>query len=283
MALKGQILLFCIVLYADAELLRSPFPGGYAMGTLGAIGRDYNLTENNYDGVRSETAKKVITGCDISWVGYYDAMDNLQDRSLYQVALDGYIVTHKLSLKVSVCYFDALATYYEQNARVTAGYRIAPFFEAAVILSGERKSIRGAENGSHTVAVSGGSVHVYLQKVSAYLQCDNLVVKHSQTAGVDPDCKFTCGFYTRRTRLGAQGFQIEITPESMKPFRWKIGEEVRFLKYLGMQVAIGNNPVQIAMGLIVELKGSSVTASLVNSENLGWSRGVNIGYRRNNP
>jgi hypothetical protein len=87
--------------------------------------------------------------------------------------------------------------------------------------------------------------------------------------GSEPAISIACGIHTQHSRFGAQGVIIEITPTESSPIRLKIGEEVRFIKWCGIQIAIANNPVQISFGLSIDLINTLTTASLVNQPELG--------------
>jgi len=280
MEVKFKAFLLVLFVSISAELLRSPFPSGYSMGTLGAIIHDDIADNTHLSMVPAIHNRSFKCGADLSIVNYYDKMNNLCDRSLYQLSIGGYYRWKHILLKLNMSHFDALSTYFEQSASLSGDFYIIDIMALGIVFSGQRVSIRGVETGAHFTGVMGGSASIRLARVNISFKCRNLVVKKTQTPGVDPSLQFTCGIETPLSRIGSQGFLIEITPDEQKPFRWIMGEEIWLRNWLGAQIAIANNPLQVGLGIAVSISKGLFTGSIVNNEQLGWSRGLYLGWKK---
>lgn len=280
MAIKVVSLLMLLYLTISAELLRDPFPLGYGMGNLGTI-----LWYNGHSARQSWIPAAVCDsslrkGFDIAVVSYYEEMDNLQDRYLYQLSGGGFLTYKHLYIKTSFSYFDAFNTYFEQSLFLSAAVSLARSLNISLEARAYRVGLSGVGDEVHTIGELGMSAWFGMPFVAFSLQCKHLIVKKSNIDGMDPQLSVTCGIHTPSSRFGAQGVMVEITPHEDSSLRWKIGEEVRLLKWLAIQVGIANNPVLVGVGLSIDLQLSSVTAALVNQPQLGWSRGIYLGYSR---
>jgi hypothetical protein len=278
MAMKWASLLLLFNLLTSAESLRDPFSMGYNMGNLGTI-----LWYNGYSARQSwipaafcdSSLKK---GLDIAVVSYYEEMDNLQDRYLYQLSGGGFFTNKHLYIKASFGYFDAFNTYFEQSLFLSAALSLMRSLNISLEGRAYRVGLSGVSNEAHTIGELGLSAWLGRQFVAFSLQCKHLIIKKSGIDGMDPQFSVTCGIHTPLSRFGAQGVLLEISPHEVSPVRWKIGEEVRIFKWLALEVGIANNPVLVGLGLSVDLQFPSVAAALVNQPQLGWSRGIYVGY-----
>ena len=280
MAIKGASLLLFFNLLINAEMLREPFPIGYGMSNLGTIlwSNGYSARQSWIPAAVSDSSLK--KGLDIAVVSYYDEMDNLQDRYLYQLICGGFLTTRYIYLKTSFSYFDAFNTYFEQSFFFSVALSLVPSLNVSLESTAYRVGLSGIDSEVHTIGEMGFSAWFEMHFVALSLQCKHLIVKKSAVDGLDPQLSVICGIHTPSSRFGAQGVVAEITPNESNPLRWKIGEEVRVLRWLAIEVGIANNPVQVAMGLSIDLQRPSVTVALVNQPQLGWSKGVCLGYSR---
>jgi hypothetical protein len=280
MAIKGVSLLLLLNLWIGAELLCDPFSVGYNMGNLGTI-----LWYNGYSARQSCIPAAICDsslkrGFDIAVVSYYGEMDNLQDRYLYQLSGGGFLTYKHFYIKANFSYFDAFNTYFEQSLSLSAALSLVRSLNISLEGRAYRVGLSGVGDAVHTIGDLGLSAWLGLQFVAFSLQCKHLIIKKSNFDGMDPQMSVICGIHTPLSRFGAQGVMLEITPHEVSPLRWKIGEEVRVLKWLAIQVGIANNPVLVGLGLSIDLQYPSVAVALVNQPQLGWSRGIYMGYSR---
>jgi hypothetical protein len=250
------------------------------MGNLGTIVWDNSssATQSWIPAAFCDTA--LGTGLNITAVTYYDDMDNLQNRPIYEVTGGGYFTSRYIYLKLSSTFFEALDTYYEQSLFLSTAVAVLPSLKISMECRGYRIGIHNSEDAVHTISELGFSVWFRIRYAAISLQSDHIIIKQSKSTGTAPLFNVKCGIHTKASRFGAQGVMLEITPQEQFPLRWKIGEEIRILKWLGVQVGLANNPVQIAFGLSVDMNHSAFSASLVNHPQLGWSKGVFIGCFR---
>lgn len=277
MAMKSMLIILFCSFCLFAEIRYSPFSTGYSMGNLGTIIWDntFCATQSWIPAAFCDTA--LGKGINITAVTYYDDMDNLQDRSIYEVTGGGYFTSRYVNIKLSGTFFNALDTYYEQSLFLSTAVAILPSLKISMECRGYRIGIHDQRNAVHTIGELGFTAWLRIRYAAISLQSDHIVVKQSTASGTAPLLNVKCGIHTRTNRFGAQGVMIEITPQEEFPLRWKIGEEIRILKWMGIQIGLANNPVQVALGLSVDMNHSGVSASLVNHPQLGWSKGVFIG------
>ncbi len=273
------IFLFCnFCLFANIRY--TPFSTGYSMGNLGTI-----IWDNTFCATQSWTPAAFCDsalgkGVNITAVTYYDDMDNLQNRSIYEVTGGGYLTSRYVNLKLSSTFFEVLDTYYEQSLFLSTAVAVFPFLKISIECRGYRIGIHNSQSAVHTIGELGFCAWLRIRSAAISLQSDHIIVKRSTASGTAPLLNVKCGIHTKTSRFGAQGVMIEITPQEQLPLRWKIGEEIRILKWLGIQIGLANNPVQVAFGLSVDMNHSAFSASLVNHPQLGWSKGVFMGYFR---
>lgn len=272
-------ILFCNF-FLFANIRYAPFPTGYSMGNLGTI-----IWDNTYCGTQSWTPAAFCDtalgkGVNITAVTYYDDMDNLQNRSIYEVTGGGYFTSRYIYIKLSSTYFDVLDTYYEQSFYFSTAVAVLPSLKVSMECRGYRIGIYNLRNTVHTIGELGFTAWLRIRSAAVSLQSDHIIVKRSTASGTAPLLNVKCGVHSKTSRFGAQGVMLEITPQEQFPLRWKIGEEIRILKWLGIQIGLANNPVQVALGLSVDMNHSGFSASLVNHPQLGWSKGVFMGYLR---
>lgn len=277
MALKNLICLILLSTVINAELLHAPFPQGYSMGTLGTV-----IYDNASGKITQETISPAgfYSGRNsmyLSFVSYFDKMDNLADRQMYSFSLGAIHRREKISVNAEISCFDALSTYYEQTGTLSFGYTPVSLLRLGLWASGQRQSIKGAENASHLDGTIGCSAGIIFTKVMFTLKCENVVVKKASAAGADPPLKVTLGIHSAASRLGVQGFLFEIEPQYEKTLRVKIGEEFWLCRWLGLQFSFAGNPLQVGLGMCVSVCKGLFSASLVHNEQLGWSEGFFLG------
>lgn len=278
MAIKIIFLLLFFISIPNAKLLCDPFPIGLSMSNLGAILWDKGCSGTQSWMPAAFCDSSLAQGINVAAVSYYDNMDNLQDKYIYQMSVGGFFTYHLIIMKMSISCFNAFETYFEQSLFLSTAIKLFPSLKASIDLRGYRIGLCGIGNASHTIGEAGFSSWIGLGYVGFSLQCDHLILKKSGVDGTDPPISISCGVHTRSNRIGAQGFIIEISPLLEHPLRYKIGEEIRIGNWFGIQAGLANNPVQISLGIVIDMHFPSIALSLVNQPDLGWSKGIFFGY-----
>lgn len=269
---------FTLVLQTNAAL-QDPFPGGYSMGNLGTI-----VCKDGPGGLQpwmpaAFGEKKTNWGLSAGAVSFYDKMGNFKDRSIYRVTGGGWFGYSFMNLKMSISQLDVLGVYYEQSVFGSAGISVFSLFDMSIEAAVYRTGLRNTKK-VRTTGELGISLWLPINLVSLAVSAEHCVIKKSGSYGADPPFTIRTGIHTELNRFGAQGVVIEIIPEYQKPIRLIIGEEYRILRWLGIHAAVGNNPVMIGIGLVIDWKKSGGSAALVNHPVLGWSRGFSVFYSK---
>ncbi|MDO5577564.1 MAG: hypothetical protein Q4F84_10840 [Fibrobacter sp.] len=277
---SGLIILLFTFAFQCFASLSDPFPGGYSMGNLGTI-----ICKNNASGMQpwtpaSQADQTPGWGVSVGAISYYSKGDNLSGKSIYKVIGGGWYNTAFMSLKMSISQLDALGIYYEQSLFCSAGKQFFSLLDISIEAWVHKSGLHSDSNQSHTIGEIGGSIRVPLNVVSLTFAIEHCVIKRSSTYGVNPPLTIKTGVHTKLNKFGAQGVLLEITPDYTKPIRLIIGEEIRILKWLGIHGAIGNNPVMIGIGLVVDWRNFDVNTALVNHTVLGWSKGFSASFKR---
>lgn len=278
MAIRIAFLLSILFSMTNAKLLCDPFPIGLSMSNLGAIIWDKGCSGTQSWIPAAFCDSSLGQGVNFAAVSYYDKMNNFQDRYFYQMSAGAFFTTHKVNMKFSLSYFDALETYFEQSLFLSTGIKIYRSFKASVDFRGYRIGLFGIDNASHTIGEAGFSLWSGSDYIGFSLQCDHFILKKSGVDGTDPSLSISCGVHTKSSRIGSQGFVIEASPFLEHPIRYKIGEEIRIGNLFGIQAGFANNPVQISLGIAIDMHFPSAALSLVSQSELGWSKGIFLGY-----
>ncbi len=275
MALKGAVCILALIALLWPNSLDGPFKTGFSMGTLGTI------TAKNSMLLCRDTLKRNSLGCKWSlsatYTSFYDAMDNLRDKNVYQVGIDAIVTRKHLLMYLSANQFNALLMYYEQYCTGGLDYELLNLISIGVAVTGLRTGIT-CYNDNHVSAMFNGNLKARINNVVIGGQILNVPLKSTKTSGVIPMLMYGFGIQTLENVFGTQAFRLEIRPDLEKKVRWLLGDELTIGKRITIQCAIANNPVQVSVGLQVELKSLLSSIALVNNEKLGWSKGVSFGW-----
>lgn len=255
--------------------LDGPFKTGFSMGTLGTV------TDKRYMLLCRDTLKKdgqsLQWGLSAMYTSFYDAMDNLRDKNVYQVGVDATVKKKQMLFYLSVKQLNALSIYYEQSCSAGLEYELLNLISMCIAVTGHRTGIT-YYNDNHVSAVFDGNLKARINNVVIGAQICNVPFKSTKTSGVMPMLIYSFGIQTLENIFGSQAFRLEIRPDLDKNARWILGDELAIGKRVTIQFAIANNPVQLSFGLQFELKSLQSSIALVNNEKLGWSKGVSFGW-----
>jgi hypothetical protein len=274
-AIKGAVITLVLTALLLSNSLDGPFKPGLTMGTLGAV------TDRNRMLLCRDTLKNngqaLLWDVLVTYTSFYDAMDNLRNKNVYQVGVDATVKKKRMLFFLSAHQFNALSVYYEQYGCASLEYELLNLISMGATITGQRTGIT-CYNENHISAVLGASLRVRINNAVIGAQICNVPLKSTITSGVMPMLIYSFGVQALENSFGAQGFRLEIRPDLDKSVRWILGDELTIGKRLTIQFAIANNPVQLSFGLLMKLKPLLSSIALVNNEKLGWSRGVSFGW-----
>jgi hypothetical protein len=274
-AIKSLVLTLVYAALLLSNSLDGPFKTGFSMGTLGAV------TDKNRMLLCRDTLKN--NGQALQWslsatyTSFYDAMDNLRDKNLYQVGVDATVKRKHMLLYLSANQLNAFSIYYEQYGCVGFDYELWNLISMGIAVTGHRTSI-ACYNDNHVSAVFDGNLKARINNVVISTQICNVPLKSTKTSGIMPMVMYGFRIQTLENVFGSQAFRLEIRPDHEKQVRWILGDEITIRKLVTIQFAIANNPVQLGFGFLVKLKPLRSSIALVNNEKLGWSKGVSFGW-----
>lgn len=277
MALIRSAAFLLIALILSAFALNNPFPVGYSMGNLGTVLWADAMSGNQPWISAAYATDSLQLTFQTSLISYYDEMSNLQDRPLYQISGGASINTHFLNCKISISHLNAFDTYFDQSAFLSVAFTRIPFVHIGLECTGNRSGLSGIDNKIHTTATLGCTGALHVKYAAVVFRADNICVKNSRSGGIAPLFFTQLGVHTIRNRFGAQGITIRYIPDDLSPISFSVGELFYPVPWFNIQAAFTNNPVQISIGLAVEIKNNCVEAALVNHPELGWSKGIFMG------
>jgi hypothetical protein len=274
-AIKSTVLILGLNVWILSNSLDGPFRSGFSMGTLGTV------TDKRAMLLCRDTLKNNRQACQwglsATYTSFYDAMDNLRDKNVYEVGGATSVKIQHMLIHLSVKQFNALSVYYEQYCSGGLDYEFLNLISIGVAVTGYRTGIT-CYNDNHVSAVFNGNIGARINNVVVGAQICNIPLKTTKTSGVMPLMMNGFGIQTLENRFGSQAFRIEIRPDLEKKVRWILGDELAIGKRIAIQFAIANNPVQLSFGLQFDLKSLLSSIALVNNERLGWSKGVCFGW-----
>jgi len=274
-AIKGAVLTLVSIVLVLSNSLDGPFTTGFQMGTLGTVTDKYRMLLCR-DTLKNNS--RALQWCvSATYTSFYDAMDNLRDKSVYQVGIDAMVKRKQLVLFLSASQLNALSIYYEQDCRAGLDYALLNLISMGVAVTGYRAGIT-AYNDNHVCAVFDANLKARINNIVIGTQICNVPIKSTKTSGVMPIVTYSFGIQTLENVFGSQAFKLEIRPDLDKQVRWILGDALTIGKQITVQFAIANNPVQLSFGLLVNLKTLRSSIALVNNEKLGWSKGVSFGW-----
>jgi hypothetical protein len=274
-ALKGAILILVSIALLLSNTLDGPFMTGFPMGTLGAVTDKHRMLLCR-DTLKNNS-QALQWGLSATYTSFYDAMDNLRDKNVYQVGIDATVKRKHMLMHLSANQFNALSVYYEQYCSGGLDYEFLNLISIGVAVTGYRTGIT-CYNDNHVSAVLNGRLSARINNVVIGAQVCNVPLKSTRTSGVMPMLVYGFGIQTLENIFGSQAFRLEIRPDLEKQVRWVLGDELAIGKIVTIQFAIANNPVQLSFGLQMEIKSLQSFVALVNNEKLGWSKGVGFGW-----
>jgi hypothetical protein len=274
-AIKGAVLILVSVVWLLSNSLDGPFRTGFSMGTLGTITnkRAMLLCRDTLKNNRGA----LQWGLSATYTSFYDAMDNLRDKNVYEVGGAASVKIKHLFVYLSVNQLNALSIYCEQYCTGGLDYEFLNLISIGVAVTGQRTGIT-CNNDNHISAVFDSNLKARINHVVIGAQVYNIPVKSTNTSGVMPRLVYSFGIQTLENVFGSQAFRLEIKPDLEKQVRWILGDELTIRKQLTIQFAIANNPVQLSFGLQFEMKSLLSSIAFVNNERLGWSKGVSFGW-----
>jgi hypothetical protein len=263
-----------ICIGAHAELVRSPFPQGYAMGNFGTIQWDQGLLSQQPWAPAAFSRDSARFGLSLCGVSFYDRMDNFSERLIYSAAAGVSMKLRKLALRVSYTRFSVLETYFEHSGFFSAGIPVFNSINVSIECTANRSGLYGEHGERRSFFGAGATLWVPWRLVCGSFSVANLPVEKAGVEGADALIALRAGVHTSYNRFGAQGVVVDIQPQLEKPVRLMIGEEIRLGRYLGIHAALSNNPVMIALGAVADIGTYGIGTSFVNHPVLGWSQGM---------
>lgn len=274
---------FILLIYSTADVsgvLNEPFPTGYAMQNFGTVIQANRISGRQPWNAACFARDSARMSLALSYVDYYDAMDNLTDEHIRQTSFGIWFPVHRFGIKCAFTLFDALDIYYERSVFISLGIALLPWFQYSTELHGHAVGLYTDENESETVAFLGFSCWFPLRYTSISLSCKNIPIKKSLQNGFAPQITFCAGVHTMPHRFGSQGICVSVEPMQEDRFHFYIGEEYYVYKTLALNFGISVNPVMIGLGLTLSLPRYSAYSAFVHHTVLGWSQGIGMEYVR---
>jgi len=281
---KIRILIISGVLFTVVALhatpLHAPFPQGCTMSTLGTI-----LIENSPAGrepfisaVYSDTS--LITGISASVTGYYDDMDNYNDKSLTTVTGGGWLFLNRIRLKAALSHFNALDLYKEFTGFISVATPLPFSLLAGVDFSATQQKLDTYAEEDFPVyhADAALSLRLPLKRLSLSASVKHIPITDDTIGGIAPPLEIDAVIHTIRHAFGAQGVRITIIPEYEYPVSVAIGQQFNITRRISIQASLANNPLFIGFGVTVGFDGADACVAMVNHPVLGWSRGFGAQY-----
>jgi hypothetical protein len=279
-AMKNIIAIVLFAAMLHAQSLHQPFLPGISMCNQGTV-----FSDKSGGGLEAWTpaaysSNSVKWALSFATVNFYDPMDNLDGSYIYQVSSGVFLRIASMQVKFSASLLNAVSTYFEQSLYVSAGYSVSKRARLSIECRGYRYGIYNWRDDRRYVAETGCTGLLNFQKISATVQLEHIVLYGDKKSKENnPEFSISGGIHTKRNRFGAQGFILSYTPASAKPLQYRIGEEVFIFDWLGIHVALANNPLLVSFGLSVDFINPVAAFAMVNHEKLGWSEGVYLGLR----
>jgi hypothetical protein len=278
MVLTGQLLvLFSLTAFSIAAT-RDPFLVGYSMGDNGAV------TQANGPSGRQPWipacfyADTFQFGVSVCGIDYYDAMDNLESSHIVQVVSGAWYARHRLILKASYSFFNALGLYNEQQGFLSMGFKVANAISASIDVTANRAGLPDESSQRVQFLNAGASLFVSAGFAALSISCSHFPIKKALTQGVEPPVSVDIGLHTIPHRFGAQGVVCEITKESDYAFRFTLGESYFVNDCIALCGALSTSPFMMHFGLVISGDGRGIGLSFVNHPVLGWSKGLTVDY-----
>lgn len=267
-----------LILNQSYANVNQPFQYGFSMGNLGTI-----MPENEVAGFQPWIPAAFCKcnrrfGLACGAVSYYDKMDNLREKYIYNAFGGTYLAHKRFNLKLAISHFSALDMYFEQSGFTSLGFSLIKQIRISVEITGTRIGLRCLDRNKQSTVDCGVSAFVPFRFTALALRVNHLTVKSGYVKGVNPKICIETGIHTVQNRFGAQGVLIETTPSSKQPIRFILGEQYRFFKCFAVEASIANNPFMIGLGVLLEIADVKSSVSLVNHPVLGWSKGFAVMY-----
>jgi hypothetical protein len=266
---------FCFSLHAAAH---DPFPVGYSMGNNGTI-----IQSNGVSG-RQPWIPAAYYNDTLRWGGalcgidYFDPMDNLQTSHIVQIVSGAWYALHRMNIKISYSFFNAMDLYNEQQGFFSLGYGLSKLIRASIDLTANRSGLSYNSTEHKNFLDAGASVFLTRAYAAISLSCSHFPLKAASASGFEPPPSLCIGLHTTANACGAQGILWEVEKETDFSFRYSIGESLYLTDHCTAGLAISTNPFMIYFGFSFSNAVRGLSFSLVNSPILGWSKGLSMDY-----
>lgn len=272
-------LIFVKILHVNT-LHADPFPHGRLMMSQGAVIDTEGESGREGWSPAALYRDTLSYGVSLALTSYYSGW------SSQRYTLGGFYDAGSIVIKGALSQFDFMRVYYEQDVILSAGtsWRMLSF--------GGDVSMRRIglydSNDDRIIFMFGTSLLYRIRRITADVSAKNILTISDDVAGVAPPFSAAFRISTIRSRFGAQGVLLEITPSYDAPFRFIAAQEYGFGNDITFGASISSNPTMIAFG--ITFGASSLSSSLpsnitsgaafVNHPYLGWSKGMYFDYSR---
>lgn len=268
----------CLVAALGATMLREPFPQGCTMSTLGTILIDGSPAgrEPFISAVFSDTS--LMTGISAAVTGYYDAMDNYDDRFITTVTGGGWLFLRRFRGKAAISHFNALDIYKEYSAYLSVAAALPFSLTFGTDVSATQLRLYSDEELPINHVSMAYALRWQLRRLSMAASVSHIPVAFTTTSAINSPLQISVIVHTVRHAFGAQGVRVIVTPDYPEPVRIALGQQFNITPRIALQGAIISNPLFISLGVTVTIGNAGAAVSMVNHPVLGWSRGFGAQY-----
>lgn len=253
--------------------LQQPFGSGYTMANLGALMWPQGVSAHQPWKPAAFCSDTLRMGVACAGTDYFDAMDNLGDKSMLHATLGGWYEGELFALRGSWSYLSVLELYVEQSGFLSVGSWLLRYCGVSVELSGHSAQLRGGGYAPRRVGEIGAALWVPLHLAGLSVRVDRVKICEPSAQGFGAPPRLAFGIHTRPHRYGAQGVLITLSQPPAPRLCCTLAQEYWLWPQLGLSVGIQTNPLMVGMGVVVARQRGSGVVSLVHHPLLGWSRG----------